>query len=187
MKYKNKDAVLVAKDVLKLLDKKIIKAEKGTYLDYSESLEERVDPEDYWSPWQRKQDLPADLKTYLHKLKPEKACRVCAIGSCFLARVYRKNEAPLEDFSRAEMQDALAGVFSENQLALIETAFEMSFSYQNANTGEDAWNAIEFGRKYATEKGRLRAIMNNIIANGGEFVPPAKKHNPYRTTTLIAA
>jgi hypothetical protein len=165
---KNKEAIKVAKDVLLLLAAKKIKAESGTYFAFGDG-QEVVNKFD---------EKRADLQDYL-KSKKAKPCFVCGVGACFVARVYRKDNVPFDSFGYDSdfMEDTLAGVFGSKQLDLIETAFE-----QDAGFGDD-WDisdeeadaAANFGARYKSDNGRLKAICNNIIANNGYFVPPTRR------------
>lgn len=84
----------------------------------------------------------------------------------------------------------LHALFRDSQLELIELAFEWgqgtyhnsSLSYYNSFTLEEItqmkvrrsgamWKAYLFGRKYDNPRERLIAIMENIIANKGTFIP----------------
>lgn len=148
--------VALAQDVIMQLNAELIIAEQGTYL----SLHEE------------------------NSLK----CDACALGSLFICSV-TKPELALDidvvvDMSdRESMQDHLGGIFDPAQLDMIETAFEMD-SYMKYPKGLDvddesavtAFNdlinkTIEFGRKYVYDKARLIAIMENVVANKGTFVP----------------
>lgn len=148
--------VALAQDVIMQLNAELIIAEQGTYL----SLHEE------------------------NSLK----CDACALGSLFICSV-TKPELALDidvvvDMSdRESMQDHLGGIFDPAQLDMIETAFEMD-SYMKYPKGLDvddesavtAFNdlinkTIEFGRKHDDDKARLIAIMENVVANKGTFVP----------------
>jgi hypothetical protein len=78
------------------------------------------------------------------------------------------------------MRNALGAYFSLWQLQLIETAFEASHGFAPIPPGtpeeEDEYEnirdrAVEFGRAVHDAQARMRAIMENIIANKGTFVP----------------
>lgn len=96
----------------------------------------------------------------------QRHCTVCAKGALFLSLVSLENKYDFrgsfsEESSRTvgifhyKIQDRLSDVFSVKQLDLIENSFEYG-----PNSHE---------RLYAPK--RLRKIMENIIANRGEFVP----------------
>ncbi len=74
--------------------------------------------------------------------------------------------------------DRLKTIFSSVQLALIETAFEKchmgtnKFSYAKRVALEPWLNlAVEFGVENYDDSDNLRAIMKNIVANDGLFIP----------------
>jgi hypothetical protein len=119
-------------------------------------------------------------------------CQACARGALF-AVVVERDVAPsiMAPFSKqyvadgpAEMRGALeeAG-FEGPQVALIECAYEGSSAFipgtpsqvctEAAKTyGYDAVEkAHEWRRRITDDSERMRAIMQNIIANGGTFVP----------------
>lgn len=148
--------VNLAQDVIMQLNAELITAEQGTYL----SLHEE------------------------NSLK----CDACALGSLFICSVTKPELAlDIDDLvdmgDRESMQDHLEGIFDHAQLDMIETAFEMDpyMSYpedldlydESAVTAFDDLvdKTIEFGRKYDDDKARLIAIMENVVANKGTFVP----------------
>jgi hypothetical protein len=122
-------------------------------------------------------------------------CHACALGAVFACAVDRmamplsggldkSEDEPYYDAN--EMRNTLKPYFSNGQLRLIETAYEK----QDFSGGEDqafvnnewgtftevtrsnVWGrAVDFGRRYPSDRGRMRAIMRNIIANNGTFKP----------------
>lgn len=158
--------VLIAKDVLKWLSIGKIQAEPGTYigLPYADasrdgykkvSSDERVNGDE---------------------------CRACALGAVFACAVERAGG--IRDFweqPSVVMRQKLGAYFTLWQLQLIETAFEASHGFAVIPYGlseeeEDAHyvardKAVEFGRAIRDPQERMRAIMENIVANKGTFVP----------------
>ena len=70
--------------------------------------------------------------------------------------------------------NGLNSLFSYSQLRLIEIAFERglgAFKDYDYNLEPSTKRAAQFGRKFKTEKSRLRAIMKNIVENKGTFIP----------------
>lgn len=136
--------VAIAKDVLKQL--RYWQIETGVYLNTSVPL------------------IPdTDLKTQLETV-PSKVCHVCAIGACFLAYVQRFDKVKTNFWGTVfadNMKLALEEYFDLHQLYMIESAFEL-------------WprSGVEFVLYYYNETPsfRLRKIMQNIVANNGEFV-----------------
>jgi hypothetical protein len=122
-------------------------------------------------------------------------CKVCGIGSLMLSAIrYNNNvkwkESDWRDSSILDEMDYydngdliyskndenayldasknLNKFFSERQLRLIESAFEVrAFHSDNQQYVE----AEEFGQKFIDDKKRLLAIMNNIVENKGTFKP----------------
>jgi hypothetical protein len=69
--------------------------------------------------------------------------------------------------------DTVAWEYFGLQANLIESAFEMS----EMCTNQTAEKCIIFGRQYEDDpRARLRAIMRNVIVNGGRFVPTDLKN-----------
>ena len=117
-------------------------------------------------------------------------CTVCALGGLFTCAVKVKNAIETHDvddsnYRDQEIKDYLDGIFTRDQLCLIESAFERKNHMDDGNNEtedehgnvvyrEPLKSAIEFGSKYKTDKGRMIAIMQNIIKNGGTFKPAGK-------------
>lgn len=155
-----KQRIKILKDVVALLEsKKILAKSDNTYLDV-------------------KYDNCSDdsNKTQLHEVVETNKCTVCGIGGIFVSAVLLKNKLKVGDLlsgdpshiEKYEMAVYLRKWFREDQLDLIEDAFEATTIYGGNNP-----NAHRFGRKYRTDKARLIAICKNMIANGGKFVPPS--------------
>lgn len=118
----------------------------------------------------------------LQEILEENHCEVCALGALLYARVVSFNqlEIPtdigLDGIEWNVVQTELHQYFSYQQITLIETAFEMRTladpedpGYSELDRDEECEAASMFqGRGPASF--RLRAIMENIIANGGTFV-----------------
>jgi len=160
--------IAVAKDVLKSLP--MLNVEQGTYLegDVPDAL------------------LAKDSKTVAAALK--KNCTVCALGACFVSLVAIDNKFKFSfadrkctdyggnvDDNGNDMFARLRKLFSPVQLALIESAFECRSMGDDCALDYDAVNwlelAIMFGKEVEDDTNRLRAIMNNIVANKGLFIP----------------
>jgi hypothetical protein len=118
------------------------------------------------------------------------SCTACAIGGLF-AVAAEHGSCSLTDgcgrfvalFGRdgtdvqGAIRDAMetAGLFSASQLALIEWAYELGAGIPTppdslVEPGTRA-RAYAFGYGYEQGAERMRAIMTNIIANKGEFIP----------------
>ena len=115
----------------------------------------------------------------------EITCSCCALGACLLSATKFKNKLEFGDIydmvSRNSSWDLLKGIFSAEQLNMIEYAFEASHS--GSRVGEDSFGeynkyncneivkCVDFGKSFPYESDRLIAIMKNIIKNKGTFKP----------------
>lgn len=102
-------------------------------------------------------------------------CQACALGALFLAKAVRFNDVTVGDYVQSDDDGAMCrnnlySYFSNQQMGMIESAFEMSPTYAG-RVGVNGMPSVDFGRQYASSKLRLTAILENIIANGGEFRP----------------
>jgi hypothetical protein len=113
----------------------------------------------------------------------ETTCNVCAKGGLLVAFVGRVNNFQglfnsMGNLTENSAHTKLAELFSYEQLALIEFAFEcQQFIGRNPITNEHILfddktkrKVRKFYNNYLTSKTRLRGICNNIIKNNGEFV-----------------
>ena len=109
-------------------------------------------------------------------------CKVCAIGACFLTYIKFTNNFNVGELLHTDgnkMRFILSSVFSEQQLGLIESAFEFSISYaQQTSDYYEAEKAANWYTKidrdawmYSFDTWRLTGIMQNIIDNNGTFIP----------------
>jgi len=172
---KEKQRILVAKDVLKQIQMRSLKVKQGTYFGI-------------WAPKKRFEiEKPKEkLDQFLLQIKNENAkCEVCGIGSCFISLVRLGNNAKTSTFfgegaingfyeaNDGDMRPLLRKVFPSSQITLIESAFEMTtILYDNAkHSYEHRIKARDFGQKYKSDENRLKAIMRNIIKNKGTFKP----------------
>lgn len=143
--------VMLAKDVLKLLESRRFKPVTGGYVEPTGRV--HLDG-----------DAQATLKNKAFK------CEVCALGAAFCAYVLRVDNH-LGGFSREKLGEVLA----PEQMTLIESAFEATFAWGSGRvSAAELYAAIDFGERYTSDSGRLRAIMRNIIANDGKFKPEVK-------------
>jgi hypothetical protein len=159
---KQQKAIEVAKDILDLIKDNQIKVDQGTWLDLSNI----------------NNDKPQES---LLRLSKENDCRCCAMGSCLLSAIrlgnnikYLEDSSYIEESSYNTEYKLLLKVFNQNQLSMIECAFEKGgggFDYDDRLSDVLVDKCIKFGQKYRTPKLRLIAIMKNIIKNKGEFKP----------------
>lgn len=190
--FEGNEQVVIAKDVLRHLDARLIVAEPGIWIDFGLDT-----------------DHPGTVDD-LKKRAFDSYCKVCADGALFVAymlREYDRGEVSqnikLGWRCAAEIEKALKGLFSRDQLILIDVAFEKGCGYfnykhfssedrgKNLDTafqgqldlardfceaideevvGNDDLKATGVVTNLGAEK-RLRKIMNNIIENNGVFTP----------------
>lgn len=128
------------------------------------------------------------------------ACAIGSVFVCAVERMDRLTVDEFKSLRQAGIREYLGDLFSPEQLDLMETAFERTTEYVQSrryNPGkysdsvydpsEDAAaeldQAVDFGNNFAREgyadddevdfdaDGCMRAIMQNIIDNAGEFKP----------------
>jgi hypothetical protein len=186
--------VTIAKDVLAALDAKRLTAAVGNYGYFEPTRKFRG--EEYTNAWyaDRKEFLDGDAREAI--LNGDISCQACAIGSVFTCAVARMNEVTIEEMQSAEkegMLDYVKEFFTAEQLDLIECAFEVVSVHARAlhRLGDEgtarAAQAVAFGTEVTNAwlndarpgksrfnnraEVRMVAIMENIIANKGEFIP----------------
>jgi hypothetical protein len=162
--------VVIAEDVLQQMKAKRFIAKLGTYIGVPYSVKEKFESSG------EGEGEPAPLHEVLEGVQ----CEVCGIGSLFVAAVDRMNECSVSDIDAVDddrfMREYLGGFFEEDQLVLIEAAFEGRF-IRRGSTGYAEWSsevtdAIRFGNSAGEDAAkRLRKIMKNIVDNKGTFVP----------------
>jgi hypothetical protein len=173
--------VAIAKDVIRSINQdKIIIPESGTYLRKS-SLNKFIDFDDWdWDYEEmtsiQPEDKNKDVRDILLTTMPK--CTACAIGSMFVCTVLRDDNLTLGEFHDKhdiDYRNKLLNFFDDMQLGLIESAFEQSNMNRKWYRTDDfkglVDRAIDFGSMYSSDKKRMIAIMENIIAHNGEFVP----------------
>lgn len=170
--------VAIAKDIIAQVKAAKLFAEEQTFCDFKFIQKENI---------QLQAILPA-------------SCSACAVGSAFLSAVRLFNNFMVNDLRENELSlgyrfsDPLAirltndakafsylnGYFSQEQLLLIEHAFELG----NGCIHNDDQSLIDemendplfdlaksFGYQFEDPTDRLLAIWENVIANDGSFVP----------------
>jgi hypothetical protein len=104
-------------------------------------------------------------------------CDVCALGSAFVSLVNIENKCSVNQMKNVSgMFERLAKHFGYDNLALMESAFEcISMGRGESSLSDDTLDvAAAWGRRYADDKQRLRAIMLNVIRNNGDFKIPVR-------------
>lgn len=169
---KSEQRIAVAKDVIKQLSTPLFKATSGNYFKVTNLKGFIKEP-------------PSKMDELLSLFKRKKVqCNVCGIGACFAGLVRLGDKVLSEDIfginisnydggNSFEMRILLRKVFTSEQLTLIECAFERETIHEDNTTVlyQKKYKAAEFGRQYKLDKGRLIAIMKNIIKNKGTFKP----------------
>lgn len=157
----NDKAVAVAKDVLARLD--VLHLQTGWYMTIGSSSSI---------------SFLGDLREQVDLVQEE--CAVCQLGACLLSTARLFDQVPMSCFnsgrrallSESTIHDLLVGVFDRDTLDLMEAAFECQpLSWLEASP-YSITHAIHFGRRFVALEDRVRAIMENVIDNGGVFVPP---------------
>lgn len=167
--------VRIARDVIDQLTTRKIRAKTGVYLSLGR-IEDVVDFDD------------KSVQEVLEKTK----CEACALGSLFVASVRIKNgllasesldettiyvqdgsNSRYEDIVTCDnsvMRERLAEYFDDEQVDLIESAFETADMGDDDNL-EQIEDAIAFGQKHINPTRRMKAIMQNIVDHRGTFTP----------------
>lgn len=186
--------VTIAKDVLDWLEIGKITARPGTYMRFDVMAPAEVEDDYAWRRTTEAQDVlvqPGQSCT---------ACALGSIFACTVGRADNIKVRDFQYAGQDDQHAYLAPYFSQRQLWLIESAFERSvFGCWDNNEYEDvAMPAVTFGERHVVRgwyddpdtvserpdgeifeyptvadasRGRMEAIMKNIIANGGEFKP----------------
>lgn len=105
-------------------------------------------------------------------------CTCCALGAMMLSEVRINDKLKIGalmddggsgvDFRmyHGGDEDRLCDFFDYQQLSLIESAYE-----RGTGRYDGTERSVSFGERYKTPERRLRAIMENIVANNGTFKP----------------
>lgn len=104
------------------------------------------------------------VTSYVLKEDSSVPCEVCAVGSLFISFMEMTGNhllrQPRLEARKTELFASLRNHFSHDQLDLIEEAF----------MGWDSWE--EFKAEHTDDRSRMLLILQNIVDNDGEFVPP---------------
>lgn len=174
----------IAEDVLLQLRKNKYSAEAGVYCDIN--LKEFISSKKFGLN-DENPDKEIELQTLLLDGTIE-SCEVCAIGSMFMSKVALGNKCTIlvetnwynderADIVVSQLDSStlaiehLKGIFTEKQLRYIEFAFEgcdigNRFTEISSTFREKIY---DFHNEYETNDLRLKAIMENIIKNKGNF------------------
>ena len=167
-----KKRVVIAQDVLDQLEARRLIPTYGTYLSPGDKVEH-----DYFDSYGDHYDEDREVSEALDGAK----CEVCGIGSLFIAAVDRANGCTVGDLgspnSDSAMRNYLSDWFADDQLSMIEAAFEGRFiDWSAGDSGLHEYSpeirqAIAFTRRTTSPTARIKKIMNNIIENKGTFKP----------------
>ena len=126
---------------------------------------------------------PVSVSSYdqLCDVRDKLKCQACGIGSLMVAAcgfVDNLTISEADGMGQSGIQDYLSDWFTEDQLALIERWFE---TRTDGMVVGDAYCVDEPPKdhpimKFRSARGRLTAIMENIISNRGTFDPTRGKH-----------
>lgn len=161
--------VAIARDVLEQLRLKRYAAKQDTYVQvFSEEgmlCSQRYDDEGDKS-----------FKDFFAE-KQRTTCKVCALGAAFVSLVNLKNDCSVNEMVADIDRDRLEDIFGNDNLNLMESAFEKCEMGNSMMIDEDEHSleaAGDWGNQYAYSNERLRAIMLNVIRNNGDFKLPKK-------------
>jgi hypothetical protein len=163
--------VQIAKDVIAQLDAKRLYAKQGVYVQGKGGANNiTVGGEGFWDDDTQETEV-RDL------LAPK--CEVCAKGGLFVAAVDRFNKlkfrdelCPIGAYNRcSDPVEYLSRFFGEQQLELIEYAFEKGGAGDVNYDDKKTVAAERFGKMFTSADARMRAIMKNIVKNNGTFEP----------------
>jgi len=97
-------------------------------------------------------------------------CTCCAGGAAFLSSIRLADKAVIQGGAVETLEEAadqLKRYFSQDQIDLIEEAFEKGGGYCHTDKGD----GVAFGLDYKDATERALAIFKNIVKNKGEFKP----------------
>lgn len=177
----------VASDVIASIEMKRLKVGRGTFVSFEQAI---------WDQHSAKDNLWSELPALMQ------SCECCALGACLLSLGrFREEFKPVvasfdpdfEGDTRTRLissnfaVDYIAALFGMHMAQMIEVAFECGDGYWIVPKGEDEdredeircvlgkasfEEAAAFGKQYADDDHRMKAIMANILQNKGEFVIP---------------
>lgn len=176
---------IIARDVIAMLDAQAIVANTSYYLgDWTRGQ------------WDPKKKVYKDARKFLEEtVEAGASCTACALGAMVCADVLRRDGgANLNHHQfQAGLRPRLKDYFDPVQLSLIESAFEGKMFWDGlflANLDDvikrgfetsvysTLHPALKFAERWAKSQDRLRAIMVNIEAHGGEFIPSCPHPRP---------
>ncbi len=160
--------VAIASDVIMSLKAKRINTNRSTYVLFDDDINLKS---------KDNQDLE------VRDVIKDKKCSVCALGAMFISAIDIHDSLKVRDslyfssgcFGRTAVYNYLQRFFSEEELTLIEIAFEGSLLFGHSGrhlpSQIEMDKALEFNSHISNKKERMIMIMLNIIANNGKFIP----------------
>ncbi len=176
--------VAVAEDVIAQIRLERYIPESGTYVEIDKTdkvWEKNRKLEEAGKPLIDVDEQPVDVMLAQGMVQ----CTVCAKGAMFMSHIRKDSNTCTVDSAKEgddeqEIENRLTDLFSEEQLDLIESAFESNADHYDHEGHDDffdkdgvgiAEKAADFGSKYSDDQKRLISIMKNIIKNKGTFKP----------------
>lgn len=115
-------------------------------------------------------DMDAQFATVVEKIRSK--CEVCLLGACVLAKARVLDEITCGDvlydagnranhyWMETDEYGQLKDVFGYEQCQLMEVCFERNWGYGG------------YTSQFKTDRDLVRAVMTNLIHNGGVFILP---------------
>lgn len=150
----------LAKDVIAKIKSERFIPTAGSYVWINADNLSRIEQKSFKTEYKKNKDID---------------CEVCALGALFCSYVLEKNKVSIKEMmnesSNPYITEKLAGIFSPEQLNLIEAFFEGWGDEISSNNGVWSDEALMFYEMYEDDTQRLILIMENIASNGGKFKP----------------
>lgn len=105
-------------------------------------------------------------------------CHVCVRGAMFISRakLFNSYTFPSYQDSSLKVVSYTAQDFGKRNAGLIECAYENSGDHHSeAADSKLPAKAVSFGKRFKIRKNLVKAIMQNVIDNGGVFRPDKVK------------
>lgn len=166
--------ILIAKDVLAQLSARKFRPKQGAFVRMT---------------FRKAPESGTQVCNLIEDSAPRVNCQACALGAMMLSEIRHTNALKVKSvedgeggiyFERDDQGDRLGKYFSTTQLRLVEIAFERGVGYYRDEEDHSIWGGTSFSIREKRAKAmfplskspakRMRAIMENIIANGGKFV-----------------
>ena len=180
---KTEQRVALAKDVIKQLTKKELRAVKGEYVSgpLSKAARQLNDISEYSESGFIYLNENLDMRDLINNQLKAKTCTVCVKGALFLAHILRNDKVTLDEFINVELgnlRDKEAScpipAFTPRQLDEIEMLYESDgfFRGRVINWSDNDIKKFKTIRKRLPSKPdeRLKAIMRRIIKNKGRSI-----------------